>query len=118
MLAASGWVGSGWTALGRLLSLRLGRGRRCWRGISWSSILRAGSLRPTSQVKEKYGNYNKQEPIIAKVHSNPFLHTREVAANPLAQSASLLSYAIFRHAPGSLDGSRVHIGCVAQSQFL
>src|SRR5882724_5140912 len=103
---------------GRLLSLRLGRGRRCWRGISWSSILRAGSLRPTSQVKEKYGNYNKQEPIIAKVHSNPFLHRREVAANPLAQSASLLSYAIFRHAPGSLDGSRVHIGCVAQSQFL
>src|SRR5213080_508955 len=103
---------------GRLLSLRLGRGRSGLRGSSWSGILRAGSLRPTSQVKEKYGNYNKQEPIIAKVHSNPFLHTREVAANPLAQSASLLSYAIFRHALGSLDGSRVHIGCVARSQFL
>src|SRR5882724_12391577 len=53
------WLRRAGLRWGRLLSLRLGRGRGGLRGSSWSRILLAGSLRPTSQVKEKYGNYNK-----------------------------------------------------------
>ena len=90
------------------LSLSLARGRR--RGGCSSGSLRVG--------ENSYQEKDQQSKAIPSEHSNPSSHRPVAAAIPLADSALLLSYAICRRGPGSLDGIRGHIGCVAQYQFL
>jgi hypothetical protein len=108
-----GWRwGLGWSLRWRLsprLSLRLSLAERR-RGRCSSGSLRVG--------ENSYQEKDQQSKAIPSEHSNPSSHRPVAAAIPLADSALLLSYAICRRGPGSLDGIRGHIGCVAQYQFL
>src|SRR5713226_10590959 len=96
---------------------------RSWGGrrLGWWR-LRGGRLRRRrlghSQARERQtrndhkhnSSNNPDRKATARMHSTQFWHKHGAAAIPWAEVTSPLSYAICRHALGSLDGIRLHIG--------
>src|SRR5581483_6632941 len=67
---------------------------------------------------DESSSYSAKRSTIARKRNTQFWHKHGAVVVLWAAVASPLFYATCRRALGSLDGIRVHIGCVAQSRFL